>query len=67
MARKWGSRLLNAGPLGHINADEEIGSWPYGKFLLRQLLQSVAPDIEEASRGPVAFHQRRWRDNVMSG
>ena len=65
MARKWGSQLIGAGPLGHINADSGIGSWPYGKFLLRQLLRSAAPDIEAASRDPVAFHQQRWIDTLM--
>lgn len=59
MARKWGSRLLSAGPLGHINADSEIGSWQYGKFLLLQLLQSAATEIEAASSNTLAFHQSR--------
>jgi uncharacterized protein len=65
MARKWGSQLIDAGPLGHINADSGIGSWPYGKFLLRQLLRTAAPDIEAASGDPVAFHQQRWIDTLM--
>ncbi len=66
MARKWGSQLIDAGPLGHINADSRIESWPYGKFLLRQLLRTAAPDIEAASSDPVAFHQQRWVDSVMA-
>jgi uncharacterized protein len=65
MARKWGSQLIDAGPLGHINANSGIGSWPYGKFLLRQLLRTAAPDIEAASGDPVAFHQQRWIDTLM--
>ncbi|PKP90680.1 MAG: esterase [Alphaproteobacteria bacterium HGW-Alphaproteobacteria-14] len=66
MARKWGSQLINAGPLGHINADSDIGGWPYGKFLLRQLLRTAAPDIEAASQDPITFHQQRWVDSVMA-
>lgn len=64
MARKWGSQLINAGPLGHINADSAIGSWPYGKFLLRQLMRMVAPDTEAAVSDPVARHRQRWVDSV---
>lgn len=43
MARKWGSRLVDAGPLGHINAHSGIGNWPYGLFLLDQLPGRIAP------------------------
>lgn len=42
-ARKWGSRLVDVGPIGHINADSGIGSWPYGQYLLGQLISEVAP------------------------
>lgn len=66
MARKWGSQLINTGPLGHINADSGIGSWPYGKFLLRQLLRTAGPDIEAASSDPIALHQQRWVDSVIA-
>ncbi|MBA4008273.1 MAG: esterase [Hyphomonas sp.] len=66
MARKWGSQLINAGPLGHINADSGIGSWPYGKFLLRQLLRTAAPEIEAACSGSTALHRQRWVDSVMA-
>jgi predicted alpha/beta hydrolase family esterase len=66
MARKWGSQLINAGPLGHINADSGIGSWPYGKFLLRQLMRMVGPDAEAAVRDPVAAHRKRWVDSVSA-
>ncbi|MFM5907494.1 MAG: RBBP9/YdeN family alpha/beta hydrolase [Novosphingobium sp.] len=42
-ARKWGSRLVDAGPIGHINASSGIGSWPYGQFLLGQLIDQARP------------------------
>lgn len=43
MARIWGSRLIDAGPLGHINAQSHIRDWPYGRFLLRRLISSATP------------------------
>lgn len=41
MARIWGSRLVDVGSLGHINADSGIGDWPYGRYLLERLAASV--------------------------
>jgi uncharacterized protein len=37
-ARAWGARIVNAGKLGHINADSAIGAWPFGRALLEELL-----------------------------
>lgn len=42
-ARKWGSRLVDVGPLGHINAESGIADWPYGKYLLDRLIAAVTP------------------------
>ncbi|SNT09057.1 RBBP9/YdeN family alpha/beta hydrolase [Sphingopyxis indica] len=42
MARHWGSRLADAGWVGHINADSDLGHWPYGRFLLSQLAAAGA-------------------------
>ncbi|HZI12981.1 MAG TPA: alpha/beta hydrolase [Myxococcus sp.] len=38
LARDWGSRLEDAGPVGHINSDSHLGDWPWGQALLRELL-----------------------------
>lgn len=38
LARTWGSRFADAGQVGHINAESNLGDWPFGQFLLRQLL-----------------------------
>ncbi|PTL76891.1 alpha/beta hydrolase [Vitiosangium sp. GDMCC 1.1324] len=38
MARDWGSRLVDAGPTGHINSASGLGEWPWGQALLRELL-----------------------------
>ena len=35
----WGSRLVDHGDSGHINADSGLGSWPEGHLLLQELLQ----------------------------
>ncbi|NYE61447.1 hypothetical protein FHW58_002654 [Duganella sp. 1224] len=29
-AQRWGSRFINGGPLGHINAESGLGDWPEG-------------------------------------
>jgi predicted alpha/beta hydrolase family esterase len=36
-AERWGSRLVNLGPAGHINAESGFGPWPQGQALLREL------------------------------
>jgi predicted alpha/beta hydrolase family esterase len=43
LARIWKSRFIDAGWLGHINADSGIGSWPFGQFLLRQVRSTMLP------------------------
>jgi predicted alpha/beta hydrolase family esterase len=39
----WGSELVDAGSLGHINADSGLGDWPEGLRLLGRLAQRIAP------------------------
>lgn len=36
-ARAWGSRFVDAGERGHINADSKLGIWPEGLALLESL------------------------------
>jgi hypothetical protein len=36
-ASAWGSRFVNAGPLGHINSASSLGDWPMGRALLESL------------------------------
>ena len=38
MARLFGSRFADAGRVGHINAASGIGDWPFGQFLLNQMI-----------------------------
>lgn len=37
-AERWGSSLVDAGMLGHINAASDLGDWPFGQVLLDELL-----------------------------
>lgn len=37
LANRWGSRFVNAGNSGHINAESGFGPWPDGLNLLRAL------------------------------
>lgn len=38
LARAWGSRFADVGHAGHVNAASDVGSWPFGQFLLARLL-----------------------------
>ncbi|MBE0474668.1 alpha/beta fold hydrolase [Rhodoferax sp.] len=43
-AQAWGSGLVDAGALGHINADSALGAWPHGLVLLNQLINTSLGD-----------------------
>ncbi len=38
MAQAWGSRLVDAGPAGHLNSQSGLGDWPQGHAHLRALM-----------------------------
>jgi predicted alpha/beta hydrolase family esterase len=38
-AADWGSDFVEAGTIGHINADSGLGDWPAGLLLLERLLK----------------------------
>lgn len=38
MAAQWGANFLDAGELGHINADSNLGRWPTGRALLARMV-----------------------------
>ncbi len=54
MARTWGSRLVDVGALGHVNADSDIGEWTYGRFLLERLIASVSAEKPALVKGRAA-------------
>ena len=37
-ARAWGSRIVELGNVGHINASSSLGDWAQGRALLQELL-----------------------------
>lgn len=39
-ARAWSSRFVNAGEAGHINADSNLGEWPMGQRLVKELVMN---------------------------
>jgi uncharacterized protein len=63
LARDWGCRFADAGAVGHIDAQSEIGDWPFGERLLDQLLLEHRRSIEgrdsssrtEGHQGPSPF------------
>ncbi len=38
LAAAWGSRLVDVGARGHINADSGLGDWPEGQAMLNDLI-----------------------------
>ena len=43
-ADEWGSAFIDAGPIGHINAQSRLGDWAFGQVLLDTLIASVDAD-----------------------
>ncbi|MDE2597379.1 MAG: alpha/beta hydrolase [Sphingomonadales bacterium] len=64
-ARKWGSRLVDVGPLGHINASSGIGNWPYGKYLLNQLIASVSAPRAPLLAGRAAATMQQYEQQGL--
>lgn len=40
LADYWGSAFVDAGPLGHIGDDIDLGTWPFGQVLLDDMLRA---------------------------
>jgi predicted alpha/beta hydrolase family esterase len=43
LARRWGSDFVDAGELGHINADSRLGDWSFGREQLAGLMSADQP------------------------
>lgn len=50
LAKFWGSHFIDAGPIGHINAQSDIGDWPFGRVLLNQLIEMAIPGAQPSHR-----------------
>ncbi|MBC2666048.1 alpha/beta hydrolase [Novosphingobium flavum] len=53
LARDWGCRFVDAGAVGHINADSGLGDWAFGKRLLQTLLPGPSAAQPGGPRRPV--------------
>lgn len=42
-AGRWGSRFIDIGARGHINAESGLGDWPFGQSQLQTLAAQAAP------------------------
>jgi predicted alpha/beta hydrolase family esterase len=40
-AECWGSRFINYGSHGHLNAESDLGDWPFGQDLVKNLVKSL--------------------------
>lgn len=52
MAARWRASFIDAGDLGHINADSRLGAWRDGQAVLARLIGTTV--IEGPWRSPVA-------------
>lgn len=50
LANAWGSQLINAGLVGHINSESGHGAWPEGQALLREITLDVKSELFASSR-----------------
>jgi len=53
-ATRWSTDFVDAGHLGHVNADSGIGVWPQGARLLAQLQRQLRPTLHAAIAAPLA-------------
>ena len=58
LAQFWGSRVADAGAVGHINAESDLGAWTFGQFLLNKLTKSA----DDTSHAPVPASAPRQID-----
>ena len=45
-AKVWGAEYIDAGALGHINAESNLGDWLYGQSLLQRLVTLSAEHVQ---------------------
>jgi len=62
LAAAWGSRWVDAGAAGHVNAAAGFGPWPGGRALLEELLLPGAAPMEKSARPTVHDRGRKIPD-----
>ena len=66
-AQRWGSDFVNAGALGHINAESGLGDWRFGQRLLQVLAQRAHNKLfitKENQNDPTPW---RYRPGLRTG
>ena len=63
-AQRWGSDFVNAGALGHINAESGLGDWRFGQRLLQVLAQRASNLTMEKKN---EFTPWRYRTGLRTG
>jgi len=48
-AAAWGAELIDAGPLGHLNAASGLGDWPAGRAIFEALITRALPIADAAA------------------
>lgn len=66
MAQAWGSRFADAGAAGHINAQSDLGEWPFGQFLLDRLIGRSCSQEEERPALPAPLLAGRGESGSAS-
>lgn len=62
LAQAWGARFVDAGFVGHLNSESNLGTWPAGRAWLRELCalapfeldSRLAKDTHLVARGPLS-------------
>ncbi len=49
-AEAWGARLFNAGALGHINSDSNLGEWEQGRLFLAEFEKGLTKKVHIPSK-----------------
>lgn len=49
-AERWGASFVDVGVAGHLNADSDLGDWPFGQALLDQLIGRTSAHAAAALR-----------------
>ncbi len=61
LAGAWGSRFVDAGHCGHINAQSDLGYWPDGEVLLEELIAGDHDPGAARAERPEASNDRNDR------
>lgn len=54
-ASQWGSQLIEAGELGHINAQSNLGEWRWGQNILETLIAKLTKSRLNSPAYPMAL------------